>query len=159
MGTRERLGIALLILTATAFSGCQRPSDPPQVTEATNKHSHDHGPGGHDDSATPKGVSGTPFERELFLSPGGVYSEADIKANGNTVPSAKYRGISWPHDETLNSGDKVCPVTANKADERCSWIVNAKKYEFCCTPCLDKFVKLAKEQPAKIKDPAEYIQK
>ena len=67
--------------------------------------------------------------------------------------------VRWPHDDEIKTGDKVCPVTTNKADERCYWIVNAKKYEFCCTPCLDKFVKLAKEQPGKIKDPTEYIQK
>ena len=30
--------------------------------------------------------------------------------------------------------------------------VNGKRYEFCCTPCLDKFVKWAKEKPDKIKD-------
>jgi len=107
----------------------------------------------------PQGVGGTPFERELYLTPGGLYSEADIKANGNTVPSQKFTGISWPHDDELKSGDRVCPVTANKADERCYWIVNARKYEFCCAPCLDKFVKWAKERPEKIKEPAEYIRK
>jgi len=107
----------------------------------------------------PPDVSGTPFERDLFLTPGGLYTRDDIHANGNVVPSAKLKGISWPHDDALKAGDKVCPVTANKADSRCSWIVNSKTYEFCCTPCLDKFVKLAKEHPEKIKEPGEYIQK
>jgi len=110
-------------------------------------------------SVMPEGAGGTPAERNLFLTPGGIYAAADIKANGNAVPSDKYRGISWPHDDDLQPGDRICPVTTNKADERCTWIVNGKKYEFCCTPCLDKFVKLAKQQPEKIKDPEAYIKK
>jgi hypothetical protein len=93
----------------------------------------------------PEGVRGTPLERKLFLTPGGIYTAADIEANGNTMPSEKFKGISWPHDDELQAGDKVCPVTANKTYPRCYWIVNAKKYEFCCTPCLDKFLKWAKQ--------------
>jgi hypothetical protein len=106
----------------------------------------------------PEGVGGTPAEKELFLVPGGIYTEADIKANGSILPSIKFRGISWPHDD-VKTGDKICPVTMNKADSRCQWIVAGKSYEFCCTPCLDKFVKWAKQQPEKIKEPGEYIQK
>src|SRR5262245_65014013 len=107
----------------------------------------------------PVGVSGTSAERDLFLTPGGIYTTADIKANGSTVPSQKFRDVSWPHDDDLKPGDKVCPVTANKADPRCNWIVNGKKYEFCCTPCLDKFIKWAKQDPNKVKEPDSYIQK
>lgn len=115
-----------------------------------------HGSARH--AGMPEGVGGTPAERDLFLLPGGIYTEADIKANGNILPSIKFRGISWPHDD-VKPGDKVCPVTMNKADSRCQWTVAGKSYEFCCTPCLDKFVKWAKQQPEKIKDPSEYIQK
>lgn len=100
---------------------------------------------------------GTARERDLFLTPGGIYTTADIEANGKTIPSVKYKDISWPHDDDLRKGDKVCPVTTNKADPRCNWIVNGKKYEFCCTPCLDKFVKWAKQDPKKIKKPEEYV--
>ncbi|MFO0809222.1 MAG: hypothetical protein U0746_11395 [Gemmataceae bacterium] len=107
----------------------------------------------------PAGVGGTPAEKELFLNPGGIYTVSDIRANGDTVPSVKYRGISWPHEDDLKPGDKVCPVTANKADSRCQWIVNGQNYQFCCTPCLDKFVKWAKESPEKVKEPGAYIQK
>src|SRR5262249_5295427 len=31
-------------------------------------------------------------ERELFLTPGGVYTAADIQANGNTTPAEKFKG-------------------------------------------------------------------
>ena len=154
----KTLGIGLIALIVCVGCGRKSADAPNDGGESANK-GHKHGPGGHDETAMPKGVSGTPFERELFLKPGGVYSEADIKANGNTVPSEKFASIRWSHEDDLKKGDKVCPVTANKSDERCYWIVNAKKYEFCCTPCLDKFVKLAKEQPEKIKDPDQYIQK
>ena len=109
--------------------------------------------------AMPKGVASAAAERELFLTPCGIYTEADIEANGRILPSKKFAGISWPHDDDLKTGDKLCPVTANKADPRCVWIVNGKSYEFCCTPCLDKFVKWAKNQPDRIKKPEEYIYK
>lgn len=157
MGICKLVAIGVVFLSATTFTGCRPQSDKSQSTEETSKNGHDHGPGAHDGANMPKGVGGTPFEQELFLTPGGVYSKADITANGNTVPSKKFAGISWPHDDEIKKGDKVCPVTDNKADERCYWIVNTKKYEFCCTPCLDKFVKWAKEQPKKIKEPEEYI--
>lgn len=104
-------------------------------------------------------IGGTAAERELHLTPGGIYTAADIQANGNVVPSVKYKDISWPHDDNLKPGDKVCPVTVNKADERCLWTVNGKSYQFCCTPCLDKFVKWAKKEPEKIKEPEAYIHK
>ena len=149
----KKLVFAMTFVSVAILTGCRKEA-PQLATEAAEKHKHK-----HDGSDMPKGVSGTPFERELFLKPGGVYSDADIQANGNTVPSAKYGGISWPHEDEIQKGDKVCPVTANKSDERCHWIVNAKRYEFCCTPCLDKFVKWAKEQPEKIKDPADYVRK
>lgn len=106
----------------------------------------------------PEGVGGTPEEAELFLKPGGIYTADDIKANGSVVPSVKFKGISWPHDDG-KPGDRVCPVTANKADDRCAWVVNGKTYTFCCTPCLDKFLKWAKQTPEKIKEPGDYIQK
>jgi hypothetical protein len=102
-------------------------------------------------------------ERELFLTPGGLYSAADIAANGNVSPAQKFRGMEFhPFQEQepeLKKGDKLCPVTNNRADSRCSWIVNGKKYEFCCPPCLNKFVGWAKNQPEKIKDPEAYTYK
>ncbi len=107
----------------------------------------------------PAGAQPSQKEREVFLTPGGIYTRADIEKNGNTVPSVKYRGVSFDHADDLKPGDKVCPVTANKADEKCKWWVNGKAYQFCCAPCLEKFVKQAKETPEKIKEPSEYVKK
>jgi hypothetical protein len=129
---------------------------------------HDHGKkdagssvrAAHDkEKVNEEAVGGTPFERELYLKPGGIYTEKDIAANGNMVPSVKFKGKHWKHDEDLKPGDKICPVTANKSEEACSWIVNGQKYEFCCNPCIDKFIKWAKTTPEKIKPAASYIQK
>jgi len=96
---------------------------------------------------------------QLFTTPAGLYTEKDIAANGKTIPSIKFKGIQWPHDnESIKVGDFVCPVTDNKADDRCAWIVNDRRYTFCCEPCIRKFVRWAKdpEDQKKIKQPMEY---
>ena len=113
---------------------------------------------GHGHVASSK-TTGKPTEREatLFLTPGGIYTAADIEKNGRVVPSVKFQGIAWSHDDDLKKGDKVCPVTDNKADAQCVWYVNGKKYEFCCPPCLEKFVGWAKNQPDKVKAPEAYV--
>jgi hypothetical protein len=36
--------------------------------------------------------------------------------------------------------------------------VGGKQYMFCCPPCIDEFVKLAKEHPEQVRDPAGYVQ-
>jgi hypothetical protein len=112
---------------------------------------------GHGPGTVAKGP--TPRERDLFLKPDGIYTQADIEKNGNTVPSLKFSGMSFAHDDNLKPGDRLCPVTVNKADEQCTWWVNGKQYQFCCPPCLEKFVKQAKVSPEKIKDPGEYVHK
>lgn len=115
---------------------------------------------GHTGSATASSkTAGKPTDREtaLFLTPGGIYTVSDIEKNGRVVPSVKFQGISWSHDDDLKKGDKVCPVTDNKADAQCIWYVNGKKYEFCCPPCLEKFVGWAKNQPEKVKAPEAYV--
>lgn len=97
-------------------------------------------------------------ERQHYLTPGGIYTTADIKANGDTIPSDKFKGMRWKHGKA-KAGDKLCPVTDNKADPTCSWVVNGKKYEFCCPPCLDKFIDWAKNEPEQIKEPGMYVKK
>jgi hypothetical protein len=98
-------------------------------------------------------------EAKVFLTSGGIYTRADIEKNGHTVPSIKFKGVFWSHDDNLKVGDKICPVTDNKADPQCSWWVDGKKYEFCCPPCLEKFVKWAKESPEKVKAPGDYVKR
>lgn len=112
---------------------------------------------GHEEDLLDK-VSGAE-EQQLYLTPGGKYTEADIKANGNTTPSRKYKGAMASHDRKPKSGDKICPITRTKANPKFTWIVGGKTYEFCCPPCIDEFVKNAKETPEEIKEPGSYIKK
>jgi hypothetical protein len=96
-------------------------------------------------------------EAALYLTPGGIYTAADIEANGNTTAAAKFKGIASTHNMQTQSGDRVCPITMTKANPKFTWIVGGKAYQFCCPPCVDEFVKTAKEEPEKIKFPAEYV--
>ena len=96
-------------------------------------------------------------ERMLYLIAGGKYTEADIKANGNVTASQKFKGVASKHDMFPKKGDRICPITLTKANADFTWIIDGKPYQFCCPPCVDEFVKLAKEQPDEIKDPDSYI--
>jgi YHS domain-containing protein len=98
-------------------------------------------------------------ERQLYLTAGGKLTEADIKANGSQTASQKYRGFHSVHDMHPQSGELICPVTQTKANPKCTWIVGGKQYQFCCPPCIDEFVKLAKEHPEQIREPQDYVQK
>lgn len=98
-------------------------------------------------------------ERKLYLTAAGLYTAEDIKANGNTTGSEKFKGFKASHDIKPKSGDRICPVTLTKSNPECTWIIGGKKYEFCCPPCVEEFVKLAKEDPKAIKAPEDYVKK
>lgn len=98
-------------------------------------------------------------EKALYLTPGGRYTLADIKANGNTIPSLKFQGVISEHNMDPKPGDKICPITETKANPSFTWIVGGKPYEFCCPPCIDEFLKKAKEAPEAIKTPESYRKK
>ncbi|MDZ4656082.1 MAG: hypothetical protein SH868_00745 [Bythopirellula sp.] len=114
----------------------------------------------HGDAAMPDKVADEE-EQKLYLTPGGIYTQADIEANGNMTVSEKFKGFMAKHDMHPKPGDKICPVTMTKANPACSWIVGGKTYEFCCPPCVDEFVAWSKsEETAKdILLPEEYVQK
>jgi YHS domain-containing protein len=95
-------------------------------------------------------------ERKLYLTPGGKYTQADIEANGNQVASAKFAGIKAQHDAKPQSGDALCPISMTKANPKFSWMIDGKTYEFCCPPCVDEFVAMAKETPEKLLPPEAY---
>ena len=107
------------------------------------------------DSGMPAKVADA-AERSLYLEPGGLYTAADIEANGNVTASEKFRGLQSSHDMSPKTGDKICPVTKTKANPVFTWIVGGKPYEFCCPPCVDEFVKLAKTDPTKVLEPDAY---
>lgn len=98
-------------------------------------------------------------ERKLFLTPKGKYTEADIKANGTVTASQKFKGIKPEHDVKPKEGDLLCPISLTKANPKFTWVIGGKPYQFCCPPCVEEFVSLAKEDPDQIKDPEEYRKK
>ena len=87
-------------------------------------------------------------EKELYLTPGGKYSTDDIAANGNMTASQKFKGLRASHDAKPKVGDKLCPISMTKASPKFTWIVGGQAYQFCCPPCIDEFVRTAKEKPA-----------
>ena len=97
-------------------------------------------------------------ERELYLTPAGMFTADDIRANGSQTASQKYPHFRSAHDPHPAAGDAICPITGTKANAECTWVIGGQTYSFCCPPCIDEFVKLAKEQPEKIRPPADYVQ-
>ena len=53
-------------------------------------------------------------ESKLFFTPGGLYTAADIAANGPAVPVEKYKGVRAAHDTEPKPGDKICPISETK---------------------------------------------
>ena len=112
----------------------------------------------HGDAMMPDKVT-SKEEQDLYLTPGGIYTQADIDANGNVTASQKFAGFMSAHDMKPKAGDKICPVTMTKANPLVAWIIGGKTYEFCCPPCVDEFVEMAKTDPGSIKAPDEYVKK
>ena len=110
------------------------------------------------DTGMPAGVTGAE-EQKLYFTPAGKYTQVDIDTNGKLPAAAKFKGFMSKHDMSPKPGDFICPVTFTKANPKIEWTVDGKKYLFCCPPCVDEFVRLAKEEPDQIKVSAEYIQK
>lgn len=109
----------------------------------------------HADAAMPA-KRATDEERALFLTPGGRYTAADIKANGETVPTLKFAGIRPTHDARPKPGAKVCPIPETVSNPKFAWVVGGQRYEFCCVPCVEEFVATAKDTPDAIKGPDAY---
>jgi YHS domain-containing protein len=97
--------------------------------------------------------------RELYLTPAGKYTAADIAANGHLTAAQKFRGFRPNHDFDPKPGDRICPVTRTKANPQCAWTVGGKVYLFCCPPCVDEFVRLAKERPEELREPEAYFRR
>ncbi len=98
-------------------------------------------------------------EKALYLTPGGKYTAADIAANGGAVASVKFKGLKAQHDAKPEAGDRVCPISMTKANPAFTWVVGGQAYQFCCPPCVDEFVQLAKDHPEQVKPADEYRKK
>lgn len=95
-------------------------------------------------------------ERELYLTPGGLYTQADIDANGRTTPGVRYANFQARHDLNPQPGDLLCPITRTKANPACTWIISGRTYRFCCPPCIEELVRMAKEE---VELPNEYVRR
>lgn len=112
----------------------------------------------HSEESSPMPAKlGSAREKELYLTPGGKYTADDIAANGNTTASQKFKGIPAKHDRKPQPGDRVCPISMTKANPKFTWIIGGQAYQFCCPPCVDEFVQLAKEKPGDIAPAATYV--
>ncbi len=96
-------------------------------------------------------------EVELYLTAGGAYTNADIVANGNQTASEKFKSFQAKHDFSPKVGDAICPITRTKANPACGWIIGGKEYLFCCPPCIDEFLVVAKSNPTSIENPSYYV--
>jgi len=110
----------------------------------------------HSDSAMPAKVDDEE-EDTLYLEPGGQYTAADIEANGKQTASQKFKGIASAHDMNPKEGDRICPITETKANPKFVWIVGGKEYLFCCPPCVDEFVRTAKESTEPLPAPESFV--
>lgn len=113
------------------------------------------GPAGEPAAAGP--AIADPATREATTS-GGLYTAADIVANGAQSPFERYARQSV--DPSLQHaqvavGDYRCPITGAKGV--LLWVVNGESYYFCCPPCIIEFVQWAKHEPAKVLPPVEYL--
>ncbi|MEW5884513.1 MAG: hypothetical protein AB1725_09865 [Armatimonadota bacterium] len=98
------------------------------------------------------------FERTIFTTASGLYSDQDVKANGNTWPSAKYPDNSFPIDLKPRKGDYVDPVLLTRADPKRSWVVNGETYYFACNQSIEEWVLRARNFPGRIRPASEFIQ-
>jgi len=96
-------------------------------------------------------------EETLYLTPGGKYTVEDIAANGKTIPTVKFKGIRSNHDDKPVKGDRICPISKTKANDQFLWVIDGKSYTFCCPPCIDEYVRAAKEQPDSLLAPETFI--
>lgn len=113
----------------------------------------------HAEVAMPQAAPNEKVKR-LFATAKGKYTAADIKANGAGKTAADvYGNVMSEHDDDPQPGDKVCPISRTKANPAFTWVVGGKKYAFCCTPCIEEFVKKAQEKPEQVKEPGFYVKR
>lgn len=113
----------------------------------------------HGGVAMPKQESSEKMKK-LYATAKGKYTEADIKANGpGKTATDRYGNEMTEHDDNPQPGDRICPITNTKANPKITWVVGGQTYQFCCSPCVNEFVKKAQEKPDQIKEPGHYVKR
>lgn len=98
-------------------------------------------------------------EQSMFFTESGLYTKADIAKNGKLTPAEKFKGVASKHDFRPKPGDTICPITQTRANPKFTWWIGGKEYKFCCPPCIEEFVRMARDEPEKIKPPEAYLKK
>lgn len=124
--------------------------------------SHDGGHGAAHGAMEARNV-GAPAERtpkitELWFTPKGKYTAADIAANGERTAYEKYGEVEVEHEDPT-PGEVVCPISKSKTNPAITWQIDGKTYSFCCPPCIEDMVQRAKEKPDTILAPEQYVKK
>ena len=115
--------------------------------------------GQHNAAAMPGQQAGEKL-RKLYATVKGKYTEADVRANGPGVTARqKYGNEVSQHDDDPQPGDRICPISRTKANPKFTWVVGGQTYQFCCTPCIDEFVRKAQEKPDEVKQPGDYVKR
>lgn len=138
------MGMGLLVAVGMLVAGCSTGvRSTVETASATN--------------SSQEVMPGTDADRELFLTPGGHYTQADIAANGEVTAATKFEGLKSAHDMFPKAGDRICPVTKTKANPQFTWVIEGQSYEFCCPPCVEEFLADAKSNPQSLEHPDTYI--
>lgn len=100
-------------------------------------------------------IARTAADEELWFTPKGKYTAADIAANGALTAYEKYAGIEVDHADP-NPGEIVCPISKSRSNPKITWAIDGKLYAFCCPPCIEDMVQRAKDDPDSILPPEAY---
>lgn len=93
------------------------------------------------------GISKSSFAMDC----GGMSGQHSNKGQAEASDTGKQVANNQTAEKAVNVGNKICPVSGEKIDEKtkATYEYKGKIYNFCCSMCLDEFKK----------DPEKYIKK
>jgi YHS domain-containing protein len=134
--------------------------------EFADSHAHHHEDGDghedHEDGLTPdqekRMADADAKARQLFATPGGAYTKADIERNGSTPPSERFDKVEFLYSMKAHEGDPIDPILGTKTAGAFNWSIGGKTYHFASIASLEEFVMRAKKDPSSILPPSHYVQ-
>jgi hypothetical protein len=119
-------------------------------------HDDHGGPGSMEARNAAASSERTPKVVELWFTPKAKYTADDIAANGPQTAYEKFGEVEVDHQDPT-PGEIVCPISKSKTNPEITWIIDGKKYAFCCPPCIEDLVQRAKDKPDELKPPEGYV--
>jgi hypothetical protein len=147
----RRAPIAFVVILA--LGGCGEGEPPPRADEPATEPSR---PSMSERLASPP--RRTKESEQLFFAPGGAYTEADVTANGDLTPYERFRGIEIVHRDAV-AGETICPVSGSRGNPAITWRIGGESYSFCCPPCIEDLVRIAKDSPQDLKPAAHFVKR